>query len=470
MGTDSEAPTEAEADTAVSPLAIMVTPGPAADVVPGPTRLAVVSVAESMLTVDEEAVVAASFKPGGTSPPAEMVMAEATVCMVLPVGAEAMELMEPSMNGGACDAAMGNDPAGHKHAQLQACCCAICSALATVPLELPLPVPAMTVTPVPGAVVVFVAMRASGVRVPELMDAAELVFASALAVAFPPPTPAMTVTPPPGAVFPPAVAFAAEAEEPDPEPATTVTAAAAPPLLVVAAAVALEPLPLPATTVTAAAAPPLVELVEPCAAAEAEVELEPLPSPATTVTAAAAPPLVELIEPSAAAAAEVELDPLPAPASTVTAAPAAVVVAEAMSASVVNLAESMEAALEDVIIDAAASAAEPGAPPAEIVTGIGTPAAAFCVEFAKGAELFDRVLVSSAVISLMLLMAKGPLIELVVAASLVVVSIPPADSVVVPVADICLGVSDAIGTTESNIPWRFCLQQPKTRGPFRAPA
>jgi hypothetical protein len=430
VGIDSDAPAEAEADTAASPLATMVTPGPAAVVVPGPTRPAVVSVAELMLTVDEVLVAAASDRPAGTSPPAEMVMAEATVCMVLAAGA--MELMEPSMNGGACAADMGNDPAGHKHAQLQACCCATCPAFTAVPFELPLPLPAMIVTPVPGAVVVFVAMRASGVRVAELMDAVELVFASALAVAFPPPpTPAITVTPPPAAEFPPAtvVAFAAE---PDPEPATTVTAAAAPPLVVVPAAVALEPLSFPATTVMAAAAPPLVE---PAAAAEAVVvELEPPPFPATTVTAPAAPPLAELTEPAAAAEAEVELDPLPAPASTVTAAPAAVVVAEAMRASVVNFAESTETALEDVIADAAASAAEPGAPPAEIVTGMGTPAAAFCVEFAKGADSFIAVLVASAVISLMLLMEKGPVMELVVAALLV--SAPPALSVMVPGADI----------------------------------
>jgi hypothetical protein len=465
VGIDSDAPAEAEADTAASPLATMVTPGPAAVVVPGPTRPAVVSVAELMLTVDEVLVAAASDRPAGTSPPAEMVMAEATVCMVLAAGA--MELMEPSMNGGACAADMGNDPAGHKHAQLQACCCATCPAFTAVPFELPLPLPAMIVTPVPGAVVVFVAMRASGVRVAELMDAVELVFASALAVAFPPPpTPAITVTPPPAAEFPPAtvVAFAAE---PDPEPATTVTAAAAPPLVVVPAAVALEPLsfpattvmaaaapplvepaaaaeavvveleppPFPATTVTAPAAPPLAELTEPAAAAEAVVvELEPPPFPATTVTAPAAPPLAELTEPAAAAEAEVELDPLPAPASTVTAAPAAVVVAEAMRASVVNFAESTETALEDVIADAAASAAEPGAPPAEIVTGMGTPAAAFCVEFAKGADSFIAVLVASAVISLMLLMEKGPVMELVVAALLV--SAPPALSVMVPGADI----------------------------------
>ena len=139
--------------------------------------------------------------------------------------------MEPNCKAGACDADMGNEPAGHWHAQLQP---PFAAAWAAPSGELLLPEPAITVT------------------------------AGMAAVAF--------------EEDPVATALAA------PVPATTVTgaAAAAPPPIPPVDALLF---PAPATTVTgaAAAAPP------DGLGCEARLELTVPPSPAMRVTAAAVP-------------------------------------------------------------------------------------------------------------------------------------------------------------------------------------
>lgn len=72
----------ASAVIAPFPEATIVTPAPAAEVVDPASRPSVVKVAESIDTdvLDEEAC----CTPGGTSPPAEIVIADATVCRVFP--------------------------------------------------------------------------------------------------------------------------------------------------------------------------------------------------------------------------------------------------------------------------------------------------------------------------------------------------------------------------------------------------
>lgn len=134
---------------------------------------------------------------------------------------------------------MGNEPAGHRHAQLHP---PFAAAAADAALLFLPPEPATTVTAEEAAVVVEAAIRASGVRVAELTEAPALEDV-AWAVPFFAPPPATTVTAPAGLLE---LDF-------EPEPATTVTAAApAPPV---------ERVELIATTVTAAAAP-LADLVE----------------------------------------------------------------------------------------------------------------------------------------------------------------------------------------------------------------
>lgn len=131
---EEEEAEDAEAEIAASPEAIIVTPGPAGAAAEPARRPAVVSVAELTCTVevdDEEAT--ACWAPGGAGP-ATTVMADAMVCMVLPV------LMELSWKGWACGADMGNEPDGHMQAQLQP---PFAVAAAALPPE---PPPATTVT------------------------------------------------------------------------------------------------------------------------------------------------------------------------------------------------------------------------------------------------------------------------------------------------------------------------------------
>ena len=231
---DAAVAADADAEIAASPDAIIVTPGPAGAAADPARRPAVVRVAELTLTVElllDEAT--ACCAPGGAGP-ATTVIADAMVCIVL--AAWPLADMEPSWKGCAWGADMGNEPAGHMHAQLQPPLAAAASALA-----LP-PEPATTVTAAAAAVVVDAATRASGVRVAELTEAAaeEEDVAAALAVPFPDPPPATTVT---AWAAPAAAALAFE--EPEPDPATTVIAAAAAPPPVVEL-VELPPLPLPA--------------------------------------------------------------------------------------------------------------------------------------------------------------------------------------------------------------------------------
>lgn len=246
--------------------------------------------------------------------------------MVAIVLADGPLLMEPSWKGCAWGADMGNEPAGHMHAQLQPPFAAAAAALFP-------PEPATTVTADPAGLVVEAAMRASGVSVAELTeaDALEEDVAAAFAELFPDPPPATTVTAP--AAAPAAVAL--EFDEPEPDPATTVIAAAAAPLVEL-----VELLPLPASTVTAAGAAPF---------ARALVELVPLPPPE--------------------------------PACTVTAFPAGVTVGEATRASAVSFAESTGGGAADDDV-AAASTPGAGAPPALTVIGAG-PAAALAVPLAS---------------------------------------------------------------------------------------
>ncbi len=86
---------DAEAEIAASPEATTVTPGPAGAAAVPARRPAVVRVAESTLTVEEEVEATACWAPGGAGP-ATTVRAEAMVCMVL---AEEPEPVEPSWNG-----------------------------------------------------------------------------------------------------------------------------------------------------------------------------------------------------------------------------------------------------------------------------------------------------------------------------------------------------------------------------------
>lgn len=101
-----------------------------------------------------------------------------------------------SMNGGGAGADMGNEPAGHRHWQLQP----PFDAAWALALPFAPPPPATTVTWEPAADVVLAPMSASWVRVAELMDAALDDEDSAAAVAAeplpppPPPPPAITVT------------------------------------------------------------------------------------------------------------------------------------------------------------------------------------------------------------------------------------------------------------------------------------
>jgi hypothetical protein len=316
---DVELAVDADAEIAASPDAIIVTPGPAGAAADPASRPAVVSVAELMLTVELLLLLCtACWAPGGAGP-ATTVMADAMVAIVL---AEGPLLMEPSWKGCAWGADIGNEPAGHMHAQLQPPFAAAAAAAAVL---FP-PEPATTVTADPAGFVVDAATRASGVSVAELTEAEPLEedVAAAFAELFPEFPPATTVTAPAAA----AAAVALEFDEPEPDPATTVTAAAA--------------------------AAPLVDLVE------------LLPLPASTVTAAGAAPF---------ALALVELVPLPPPepACTVTAFPAGVTVGEATRASAVSFAESTGGAADDDV--AAASTPGAGAPPALTVTGAGAAAA-----------------------------------------------------------------------------------------------
>jgi len=230
---------DAEAEMAASPDAIIVTPGPAGAAAEPASRPAVVSVAELMLMVELLLLLCtACWAPGGAGP-ATTVTADAMVAIVL---AEGPLPMEPSWKGCAWGADMGNEPAGHMHAQLQPPFAAAAAALFP-------PEPATTVTADPAGFVVDAATRASGVSVAELTDADVLEedVAAAFAELFSDPPPATTVTAP--AAAPAAVAL--EFDEPEPDPATTVTAAAAAPLVEL-----VELLPLPASTVTAAGAAP----------------------------------------------------------------------------------------------------------------------------------------------------------------------------------------------------------------------
>jgi hypothetical protein len=230
---------DADAEIAASPDAIIVTPGPAGAAAEPASRPAVVSVAELTLTVELLLLCTTCWAPGGAGP-ATTVMADAMVAIVL---AEGLLPMEPSWKGCACGADMGNEPAGHMHAQLQPPFAAAAAVLFP-------PEPATTVTADAAADVVDAAISASGVSVPELTeaDALEEDVAAAFAELFPePPPPATTVMA--SAAAPAAVAL--EFEDPEPDPATTVTAAAAAPLIEL-----VELFPLPASTVTAAGAAP----------------------------------------------------------------------------------------------------------------------------------------------------------------------------------------------------------------------
>ena len=231
---------DAEAEIAASPDAIIVTPGPAGAAAEPASRPAVVSVAELMLTVELLLLCTACWAPGGAGP-ATRVTADAMVAIVL---ADGPLLMEPSWKGCAWGADMGNEPAGHMHAQLQPPFAAATAPAALLAVLSP-PEPATTVTADPAGFVVDAATRASGVSVPELTEAEALEedVAAAFAEPFPDPPPATTVTAPAAAA-----AAAAVEPEPEPDPATTVTAAAAAPLV--------ELLPLPASTVMAAGAAP----------------------------------------------------------------------------------------------------------------------------------------------------------------------------------------------------------------------
>lgn len=239
---DVELAADADAEIAASPDAIIVTPGPAGAAADPASRPAVVSVAELTLTVELLLLLCtACWAPGGAGP-ATTVMADAMVAIVL---AEGPLLMEPSWKGCACGADMGNEPAGHMHAQLQPPFAAAWAPAALLAVPFP-PEPATTVTADPAGFVVDAATRASGVSVAELTEAEALEdVAAAFAELFPDPPPATTVTAP--AAAPAAVAL--EFDEPEPDPATTVTAAAAAPLVEL-----VELVPLPASTVTAAGA------------------------------------------------------------------------------------------------------------------------------------------------------------------------------------------------------------------------
>lgn len=257
---------EASAAGEAAPLAIMVTPWPAAVVVVAARRPAGLRVAESMLTLLDELDATAGWAPGGAEPPATTVTADACICKVV-----AEELSAPNENDGAAGALIGNEPAGHKHRQLHPPLLAACSADVAFPLP---PEPATTVTAAPAAEVVVVAMRPSFVRDAVLIDDA----ADNEPLAEPEPARMLAALP-----FTVAVAF-----DPPPPPATTVTEPAV-------AAFAVAPLdelllcPVPACTVTVAAeAFALDELP-----ADLLVKVTFPPDPARTVTAAAFEALAE---------------------------------------------------------------------------------------------------------------------------------------------------------------------------------
>lgn len=183
-GAEEEAE-DAEAEIAASPEAIMVTPGPAGAAAEPARRPAVVKVAELICTVElEEEEAMACWAPGGAGP-ATTVMAEAMVCMVLPV------LVEPSWKGWACGADMGKDPAGHMQAQLQ-------PPFAAAAFAFPPEPPATTVT---AAAAAPVEVEVELEPVPEPEPATTVTAAApappAELVALPPlPFPATTVTAP----------------------------------------------------------------------------------------------------------------------------------------------------------------------------------------------------------------------------------------------------------------------------------
>lgn len=253
----------------------MVTLWPAAVVVLPVRRPFVVSVAEltDAVLLDEEE--AATCAPGGTSPPAMTVTADATVCMVVPDATRG-----PSWKLGAAGALMGNDPAGHKHAQLHPPLLAACSAL--IAADLLLPEPATTVTAALAFEVVVAPRRASLVRVAVLTAlVAEDEEDAAAALTEPDAAAATTVTALPFAVTEdPAMVFIVVVVIVvvvvmvvvlllSPEPACTVTVAV------------LELLPDAAWTETAVAIAPTEDEFE-----ELLAELEvPFPPTAWTVTA-----------------------------------------------------------------------------------------------------------------------------------------------------------------------------------------
>lgn len=241
-------------DVPADPDATTVTPSPAADVVEAARRPSRVSVAESTLTLLED-VEAAACAPGGNSPPATTVTADAMVCIVLADAA-----MGPSWNAGGGGAFMGKDPAGHEHMQRQPPFAAACSAAAALAVP---PEPAMTVAAAPAFEVVDAAIRASLVSVPVLAEPVEddEEEDAAAASGEPVPAPATTVT---ALAF--AVAWAWEVDELELELELSELEFSELP----------EP-PDPACTVTVppAATAPLTELVD-----EPLVELELLLPPA----------------------------------------------------------------------------------------------------------------------------------------------------------------------------------------------
>lgn len=86
---------EADAETAASPDAIIVTPGPAGACADPTSKPAVVSVAELILTVELLDDAMACCAPGGAGP-ATTVIADAMVCMVLAAALAELVPMEPS--------------------------------------------------------------------------------------------------------------------------------------------------------------------------------------------------------------------------------------------------------------------------------------------------------------------------------------------------------------------------------------
>lgn len=104
------------ADTAGSPDATSVTPGPGALVVLAATSASCVRVAESMTGAGAEDCASAVGTPGGGDPPAITVTPDARVAVARVVG-EPIEPIDPvwSWNGGGGGGFMGKEPAGHTH-------------------------------------------------------------------------------------------------------------------------------------------------------------------------------------------------------------------------------------------------------------------------------------------------------------------------------------------------------------------